>query len=160
MVKLKRLLGLIPLLAGCYSYTPITPAAAPAGAEVRARITGAASDRIAPLLGTFDNRVLVGSVVENNSGSILLQVPMGAMPNVTTSVVPLQTRIPVAPSDLVSLEQRKVDVRRTTLLAGVLAAGIGLGVSAALHYGGGGEAGRDPPDPPPINRIPILRFHF
>ena len=160
MARLKRPLCVVPLLASCYSYTPIAPTAVPAGAEVRARITGAASDRVAPLLGTFDNRVLVGSVIENTAGTMLLEVPLGAMPNVATGVVPLQTRIPVGPADLVSLEQRKVDVRRTTLLAGVIAAGVGFGAAAALNYGGGGDAGRQPPDPPPINRIPILRFHF
>jgi hypothetical protein len=162
MVKLKRSLGLMPLLVGCYSYTPIEAAVAPAGSEVRARITGAASDRIAPLLGTFDNRVLVGSVVENKAGAMLLEVPTGAMPNVTASLVQLQTRVPLGPADLVSLERRKIDVRRTSLLAAGIAAGAALGVAAALRAGGEGDAGKGPPDPPPINRIPIpiWRVHF
>jgi hypothetical protein len=161
-VKLKGPLCLMPLLVGCYSYTPIEAAAAPAGSEVRARITGAASDRVAPLLGTFDNRVLVGSVVENNAGAILLEVPTGAMPNVTTSLVQLQTRVPIVPTDLVSLERRKLDVTRTAMLAGAIAAGVAVGVTAALHAGGEGDAGKSPADPPPINRIPIpiWRFHF
>ncbi|HEY9228643.1 MAG TPA: hypothetical protein VIP11_18455 [Gemmatimonadaceae bacterium] len=145
----------LPLLAACYSYAPIEPSAAPAGSEVRARITGAASDRVAPLLGTFDNRVLVGNVVENTAGAMVLQVPTGAMSNVTTSVVPLQTRVPLVPTDLVSLERRNVDVVRTSLLAGVLAAGIAAGVHIALGAGGKSEPGRGPTDPPPINRIPI-----
>jgi hypothetical protein len=61
-----------------------------------------------------------------------------------------------------SLERRKVDVRRTTLLAGAIAVGVAVGVTAALHAGGGGEEGKGPPDPPPINRIPIpiWRFRF
>jgi hypothetical protein len=160
MVKLKRPLWLMPLFASCYSYTPIAPASAPGGAEVRARITGAASDRIAPMLGTFDTRVLVGSVVENNAGSILLQIPMGAMPNVSSTVVPLQTRIPIAAGDLVSLEQRRLDRKRTSLLAGLVVGGVALGVSAALNYGGGGEQGQQPPDPPPIQRIPLVRLRF
>jgi hypothetical protein len=162
MAKLKRPLYLMPLLVGCYAYTPIEPAAAPAGSEVRARITGAASDRIAPLLGTFDNRVLVGSVVENNAGAMLLEVPTGAMPNVTTSLVQLQTRVPLVPADLMSLERRKLDVTRTTMLVGAIAAGVAVGVTAALHAGGEGDAGKGPSDPPPINRIPIpiWRFHF
>jgi hypothetical protein len=64
-----------PLVVGCYSYTPITPAAAPTGSEVRVQITGAASDRVGPLLHSFDTRVLIGSVVENNAGDLVLQVP-------------------------------------------------------------------------------------
>lgn len=154
-VKLKQTLWLMPLLAGCHSYAPIEPAAAPVGTEVRARITGAASDRVAPLLGTFDNRVLVGSVIENNAGTMLLEVPTGAMPNVAEGVIRMQTRLPLVSTDLVSLERRRLDVRRTTLLAGVIAAGVAAGVHAALRAGGSGDPGRGPSEPPPINRIPI-----
>ena len=160
MVKLQRSLALMVLLAGCYSYARIEPGAAPAGLEVRARITGAASDRIAPMLGTFDTRVLEGSVVENNAGAMVLQVPTGAMSNVTTDLVQLQTRVPLTPGDFVSLERRRVDVTRTSLLAGAIAVGVGLGVHVALRAGGGGEPGKGPPDPPPINRIPIWRLRF
>jgi hypothetical protein len=99
-------------------------------------------------------------VVENNGGSIVLQVPIGAMPNVTEVLVPLQTRIPLAATDMVSLERRNVDVARTTMFAGAIVAGLGLGVIAALHAGSGGEEGKGPPEPPPINRIPIWRFRF
>ena len=160
MVRLKRPLYLVPFVAGCYSYAPIEPAAAPAGSEVRARITGAASDRIAPLLGTFDNRILVGSVVENDAGTMVLQVPTGAMSNVAASVVQLKSRVPVVPGDLVSLERRAVDVRRTSLLVGGILAGIAAGVTVALRSGGEGDPGKGPPDPPPINRIPIWRLRF
>jgi hypothetical protein len=162
MVKLKRPLYAIPLLMGCYSYTQIDPVAAPVGSEVRARITGAASDRVAPLIGSFDNRVLVGSVVENNAGAMLLQVPTGAMPNVTASVVPLQTRVPLSAADLVGLERRTIDRTRTTILISALAVGIAAGVTAALRTGGDTDAGKGPPEPPPINLIPIRiwQLHF
>ena len=108
----------MPLFVGCYSYTPIEVATVPTGSEVRARITGAASDRVAPLLGTFDTRVLIGNVVENNAGTMVLEVPTGAMPNVVASVVPLHARIPLAAADMVSLEQRKLDVSRTSISRG------------------------------------------
>jgi hypothetical protein len=99
MANLKRNLWLLPVVAGCYSYTPITPAAAPTGSEVRARITGAASDRVGPLLHSFDTRVLIGNVVENNAGAMVLQVPLGAMSNVAETIVPLQTRVPLTAAD-------------------------------------------------------------
>jgi hypothetical protein len=150
----------MPLMVGCYSYTPITPAAAPTGSEVRARITGAASDRVSPLLHSFDTRVLVGNIVENNAGSMILQVPMGAMPNIAETIVPLQTRIPLAAADVVSLEQRKLDATRTTILIGGIAAGVVAGVAVALKAGGGAEAGKGPDEPPPIIRIPIWRFRI
>jgi hypothetical protein len=161
MVSMKRSLFLLPLLGGCFSYMPIDPATVPTGTEVRARITGAASDRVAPLLGTFDTRVITGNVVENNSGAMVLDVSMGAMPNVSASVVPLRTRVPIGASDLVSLEQRRMDVGRTALLGGVIAAGVGAGAVLAIRAGGGkGDPGNGPPEPPPIIRIPVWRLHF
>jgi len=160
MVSLKRSLCLMPLMIACYSYTPISPAAAPAGSEVRARITGAASDRVGPLLHSLDTRVLTGSVVENNAGAMVLQVPLGAMPNITETIVPLQTRIPLAAADLVSLEQRRLDATRTTILIGGIVAGVAAGVAVALKAGGGAEPGKSPDEPPPIVRIPIWRIRM
>src|SRR5829696_8030248 len=109
---LNRKLLVLPMagLVGCHSYQPIEPAAAPPGTEVRARITGAASDRVAPLIGSFDTRVLVGSVVDNSNGVMTLEVPTGGLPNVAEAVVRLRTRVPLVPTDLVGLEQRKLDV--------------------------------------------------
>jgi hypothetical protein len=161
MANLKRTLCVLPVMAGCYSYTPITPAAAPAGSEVRARITGAASDRVAPLLHSLDTRVLIGSVVENNAGEMVLQVPLGAMPNVAETIVPLQTRIPLAAADLVSLERRKLDVPRTTILVrrnrGWTRGGNRLWRSRQVAEP---EPGRTPEEPPPIVRIPIWRIRI
>jgi hypothetical protein len=154
------LIAVTPLLAGCYSYAAIPPTSVPVGTEVRARITGAASDRVAPLVGSLDTRELVGNVVENNAGTMTLQVPMGAMPNVSASVVPLQTRVPLFPTDLVSLEQRKLDVKRTSVFTAAILAGVGVGVGVALRGGGGAEEGKGPPDPPPINRIPLPIWVF
>ena len=158
-VRLAAGICLLASSVGCYSYTQIEPAAVPAGSEVRVRLTGAASDRVAPLIGSFD-RVLVGNVAENSAGSLVLQLPMGAMPNVTADVVRMQTRVPVVPADLVSLERRRLDRTRTSLLVGAIALGVAGGVSAALRAGGGGEQGRSPEDPPPINLIPLVRLRF
>jgi len=147
-------------LVGCYSYQPIAMSAAPAGTEVRARITGAASDRVAPLIGSFDNRVLDGNVVENSSGVITLEVPTGGLPNVSETVIRLRTRVPLMPADLVALERRKLDVGRTVLLGGAVAAAVSAGVALAIRSGEDPQPGKTPTDPPPINRIPIWRFHF
>lgn len=147
-------------LVGCYSYQPIEASTAPVGAEVRARITGAASDRVAPLIGSFDTRVLVGSIVENNGGAMLLEVPNGAMPNVTDGVVQLHARVPISPSDLVSIERRKLDVGRTVLLVGGIAAGVSAGVALALRAGADPQPGNGPTEPPPILRIPIHVIRF
>ena len=147
-------------LVGCYSYRAITPEAAPLGTEVRARITGAASDRVAPLIGSLDTRVLVGNVVGNSNGTMTLEVPTGGAPNVTASVVRLHARVPIAPADLVALEQRRLDVGRTMLFGGAVAGGVGLGVALALKAAADPQPGKLPTDPPPITRIPILQIRF
>lgn len=147
-------------LVGCYSYRPIEPAKAPPGTDVRARITGAASDRVAPLIGSFDTRILVGSVIENANGMMTLEVPTGGVSNVSQSVVRLHTRIPIAPADLVGLERRTLDIRRSVLLGGTVAAGLGLSVALALRAAADPQPGRFPTDPPPITRIPLLRLGF
>ena len=162
MTMLKGTWRLVPIActAACYSYTPIQPAAAPPGIDVRARITGAAFDRVAPMLGTFDSRILVGNVVENNNGSMMLEVPNGAAPNVPSDVVQTHARIPLSPNDLVSLEERKLSVPRTLLLTGGIVAVVGAAAGLALRSGADPQPGNVTPEPPPITRIPIFRFHF
>ena len=147
-------------VVGCYSYRPIDPAMTPVGTEVRARITGAASDRVAPLVGSLDTRVLVGNVVENNSGAMTLEVATGAMPNAAESVVRLHARVPIVPTDLVGLEQRKLDVGRTWMLGGAVAAGVAAGVALGIRAAADPQPGKVPTEPPPITRIPIWRLHF
>ena len=155
-----RPLMLLPLLAGCYNYAKVEPGAVTAGMEVRAQITGAASDRIAPLISSFDTRVLTGNVVENKNGELVLEVAKGAMPNVSEAVVPLRQRIPLNPGDFMSLETRRLDVARTSLFAAGVAAGIAAIGIAALKSHGEGTVGDPGPQPPPVNRIPVIRFHF
>lgn len=154
--------ALLPVfgLVGCYSYQPIEAAAVPVGTEVRARITGAASDRVAPMLGTFDVRTLTGSVTENQNGSMMLEVPNGARANVTEDVVTLHARIPIVPADLVSLERRKLDVGRTIALGAGIVGGVSLGVALALRSGADPQPGNLPNEPPPILRIPIGIIRF
>jgi hypothetical protein len=157
-----RIRNLVPLLGlvGCYSYQPIEAAAVPVGMEVRARITGAASDRVAPMLHAIDVRTLVGNVTENTNGSMMLEVPNGAMPNVIEGVVPLRARVPIAPTDLVTLERRRLDVGRTMILGAGIAGGVSLGVALALRNGADPQPGNVPNQPPPITRIPIGIIRF
>jgi hypothetical protein len=154
-VKITHTLLLTPFVAGCYTYSVIAPGTAPIGIEVRARITGAASDRVAPQLGTFDTREVTGNIVENRNGELLLDVELGTRPNVSASTGPLHTRVSLAPADMLDLSQRRLDRTRTGLLVGGILAGVGAGVALALRSGGGGDIGKGPPEPPPINRIPI-----
>lgn len=156
MRTLAPALGLI----GCYSYQPIEAAAVPVGMEVRAHITGAASDRVAPMLHSLDVRTLVGSVTENINGSMMLEVPNGAMSNMTEGVVALRARVPITPSDLVTLERRKLDVGRTMILGAGIVGGVSAGIALALRAGADPQPGNLPNEPPPIARIPIGIIRF
>jgi hypothetical protein len=161
MLTLKRTLLLSPLLVGCYTYAPIEPATAPVGTEVRAHISGAASDRIAPIIQAFNTRVLNGKIDENKSGDIVLEVPTGAMLNTGDVIAPLVSRVPLQRGDVVQLETRRISGVRTGLMIGSIAAVVGIASYLALNAGSDG--GRVPPDGgggPPINRIPVLRLHF
>ena len=155
-----RLVLLSPFVLGCYSYTPITPEAASPGIDVRARITGAASDRVSPVLGSFDTREVTGNIVENRGGQMVVDVPLGTRPNIAENAGPLHRTVSLAPGDVVSLDQRRLDVTRTSLLVGGILAGLGAGVAVALHSRGTNESGNGPTDPPTIARIPIRVWGF
>jgi hypothetical protein len=161
MSMLKRSLFLSPLVVGCYSYAPIDPAAAPVGTEVRAHISGAASDRIAPIIQQFNQRVLTGKIDENNAGAMTLEVQTGAALNSGNVIAPLMQRVPLDRADVVQLETRQLSPVRTAAMMGLVAAGTALAAYGALH--GRGDSSGDEgttTGPPPINRIPIFRFHF
>lgn len=161
MSMLKRSLFLSPFVVGCYSYAPIDPAAAPVGTEVRAHISGAASDRIAPIIQQFNQRVLTGKVDENNAGAMTLEIQTGAALNSGNTIAPLMQRVPLDRGDVVQLETRRLSTARTAVMMAAVAGGTALAAYAALRGRGdssgdnGGTGG-----PPPINRIPIIRFHF
>ena len=157
---LKRSLLLSPLVIGCYSYTPIEPAAVPVGTDVRAHISGAASDRIAPIIGQFNQRVISGKLDEKNGNEMTLEVQTGAAPNTGNIVVPLMQRVPLNRDEVTQLETRRLSPIRTGLLVGVLGVGASIAAYAALQHGGGGSGEVGGGGPPPINRIPVIKFHF
>jgi hypothetical protein len=160
MSTLKRSLFLSPFLVGCYSYTPIETSSAPVGTEVRAHISGAASDRIAPIIGSFNTRVLTGKIDENNAGNMTLEVQSGAVLNTGTAIAPLMQRVPLAQGDVTALEQRRLDVTKTSVFVGAIGAGVALAAYFALNAGGHSDPGPGDPGGPPINRIPVIRFRF
>lgn len=156
----KRSLFVVPLLAGCYNYTPIAPTTVQPGVEVRATINGAASDRVAPITGTFDNRLLTGNVIENNGGTLVVEIPTGAVPNTGASVVQMHQRVNLAPADMVRLETRKLDVGRTSLLASAIVAGAAAAAIAVVHASTSHSSDPIIDNGNPINLIPVLKFRF
>ncbi|MGH7476284.1 MAG: hypothetical protein ACRELD_08345 [Longimicrobiales bacterium] len=139
-------------LTGCYTYIPVEPGSAPAGAEVRARITAAEAQRLANIRGSA-SRSLEATVESRNDGSLLLRVPVAERQSART-VEAIHQRIEVLDSEILELELRQLDRTRT---AAVIAGGaLALGAAAVIGFQGS-EPGGEPPDggTPPEARIPL-----
>jgi hypothetical protein len=146
------------LVCGCYRYAPVETHAIAPGAGVRARITPAASQRVAPLLGVSEPRVLVGSLVDRQGDDLIIEVPTAASAEVGSTVQQLFQRVALAPSDVTEVETRTLDRTRTAAVVGLATAAA---VAVAIKYLRG-EPGLDHPSTgsPPEQRIPLFRFHF
>jgi len=146
------------LVAGCYTYTPIQPSALSPGVGVRARVSAATAERIAPLLGTTDARVVTGTLIENASGTLIVEVPTIVQAGVGTSTQSLYQRISIAPGDVLELESRTLDRTRTAVVVGIAAAIGGSAAIAALH----GSPGNDKPPggTSTDSRIVVWRWHY
>lgn len=122
-------LGLAPIFTGaCFSYAPIEPGDVQPGMSVRARISPAASERIAPLLGMSDARLLTGRYIASTNDTLIVEVPTVAADAVAVNQV-LHQRVSIARADLRELESRRLDRQRTVLIS---AAGAAIIVTVLL----------------------------
>jgi hypothetical protein len=156
---MKRLAVLTPVwLAGCYTYAPVQSSALSPGTGVRARVSATAAERVAPLLGVSDARVLTGTLIDNQSGTLIVEVPTIAQASVGSAGQSLNQRISIAPGDLVEIESRKLDRRRTGLVVGAAAVVAASATIAALKGGPGLD--RPPGGSSTDAKIPIWRLRF
>jgi hypothetical protein len=153
------LLSVLPLLAGCYTYAPIEPVRVQPGTSVRARVSGTAAARLAPLLGTTDARVVSGRLIDTRADTMIVEVPTVVPTTVGGATETLHQRVSIPRTDLVELETRRLDRFRTTAIAGGVALVVGAIVITSLDNdpgtdgppGGGG--GTDA-------RLPLWRLRF
>jgi hypothetical protein len=156
---MKRLAVLTSIwLAGCYTYAPVQSSALSPGTGVRARVSATAAERVAPLLGVSDARVLTGTLIDNQSGTLIVEVPTIAQASVGSSGQSLNQRISIAPGDLVEIESRKLDRRRTGLVVGAAAVVAASATIAALKGGPGLD--RPPGGSSTDAKIPLWRLRF
>lgn len=147
------------LLAGCYRYAPLPPAAAATpGAEVRLYLTPDGSRRVAPTLGA-QTTVVTGRAERGpgergpdergrNDALLLLVSSTTRAYGGTTQWVGERVAIPL---DAIAQSERRVVDRPRSLLAGggvALAAVAGYAILRAVR-GGGSSAGGDPPPATP-----------
>ncbi len=145
--------------AGCYHYSSVETTGVEAGSGVRARISPTAAERIAPLLGMGPQRVLTGTVVERNSSGLIIEVPTAAQQGVEGSTQTLYQRVTLAPADVVEIERRTLDTKKTALIVGSVTA-VALSVVIKQMRGGPGIDSPPPSSGGNESRIPILRFRF
>jgi len=145
-------------LAACYTYAPIQSSSVSPGVGVRARVSASAAEQVAPLLGMTDARVLTGTLVDNRSGVLVVEVPTVAQSGTGSAAQNLYQRISIAPGDLVELESRKLDRKRTALVIGAAAIIGGSATIAALKGGPGLD--RPPGGSSSDAKIPFWRLHF
>jgi hypothetical protein len=137
----RSLLSVLPLLVGCYAYAPIEPAGIQPGTGVRARVTGAAADRLAPLLGTTNARLVSGKLVDTRADTMIVEVATVVPPTVGGAMERLHQRVSIPRTDLVELETRRLDRFRTAAVAGGVALVVGVVVLKSLD----GDPGSDRP---------------
>lgn len=126
-------------LSGCFSYIPIEPGDVEPGLSVRARVSPAASSRIAPLLGASDARQLNGTFINHASDTLIVEVPTVLTDAREFGRTPNQ-RVSIPRGDLLELEVRKLDRFRTYGLA----AGAAIVIGGALIKSLKGEPGKEP----------------
>ena len=136
----RSILPILPLVVACYRYAPIEPAMVRPGTSVRARLSAAAAEPIAPLLGGTDARLLNGTVVENRLDTMIVEVPAVLRADVGTSTEVLHQRVSIPRAGLFELETRRLDRGRTAALAGAVTVLAAVVVVRSLRSDPGKEA--------------------
>ncbi len=158
---LRKLLTILCLLAtsACHTFRPVVIDDLTPGQTVRARITGAFSDSLSPIL-LRDVREFEGIVVENAGSSVLMEIPV----NQTLSGMRFETlsqRVEIPAAEFLDLELKELDRGRTFLAVGLAVAAVGGFILAQLNKGGGGGSSGGPGGPQdaifpaPIISVPI-----
>lgn len=140
---------------GCYSYTRVQAGEVQPGTTVRARISAAAGDRVAPLLGEAP-RVLTGKVISDVRDTVIVEVPHVTQAEIGSSVQTLHQRVALSKGEVIEWEIRSLNRPRTYALAG----GLTAGAIALLIKSLGGEpgSGRTPGDGGVDALVPLFRI--
>ena len=110
------------LLAGCYTYRPIATAAPPQGTRVSAQLTGQGSVDLSGQVGP-DVLHIEGDVVEvDSSGMELVVREIESFRGIRSDWHGEHVRIPRAA--MAGMQERKLSVGGTSLMGGVMAAGL------------------------------------
>lgn len=149
-------LALLGAAAGCYTFEPVPLSELQPQMGVRARLSVEQSEAFQDALPNQD-RLLEGTVVENGSDHLMLQVP------VSTLVAPgrfetIGQRLEIPNSGILEVERKELDRTRTYIAVGVGGVVVGAILYQIFEGKFGGDTQNRPPGPVettfPI-RIPI-----
>ncbi len=142
-----RSLTLVLLLAlgGCYTYSPTSFDLLSEGAEIRARLSAVAVDRLDDVLPT-DSRVVQGKVVERDGGSLFVDVTVVSSLR-GMRLTSLHQRIQLNRDGVLDLELRTFSRGRTWAASGIMGAAIGFFIYKQLLQDSGGPGSTGGGDP-------------
>ncbi|HSM59909.1 MAG TPA: hypothetical protein VK849_03885 [Longimicrobiales bacterium] len=136
---------LVPLLlAGCYTYTPVEPSIAPAGSDVRVRVTRGVPLEVGMLPVEQDGGLLRGRLLEGAPPDTLLCSVALASPVDGATDRRLRGTVTIPVEAVETLEVRRLDRVRTGVLVGASAVIAAVLVDAAFDIRGGKEGTDDP----------------
>ena len=146
------LFGALPLLASCYTYTPLKATELREGEDIRVRVNSTYAKELEPLLGLQDARVVAGALIKNLPDTLIVEVPTVVQADIGNATQTLRQRVSIPRSELVDLEMRTLDRVRTGTVVAVATVGIGVLIVKSLRKdpgvegtpGGGGPEFRRP----------------
>ena len=146
--------------SACYTFRPVGVDELTAGLTVRARVTGAFSDSLSPIL-LRDARDFEGVVVENAGSSVFMDVPIEQQ---VTGLrrEELSQRVEIPDAAFVDLEVKEFNRGQTIGLVLLGAAALGAFVAVQFAKQSGGASGGGPGGPQdailplPIISVPVV----
>ena len=146
--------------SACHTFRPVVVDELISGQTVRARITGAFSDSLSPIL-LRDAREFEGVVIENAGSTVLMEIPV-EQSLAGLRFETLSQRVEIPDAAFVGLEIKELDRARTF---GAVALGVGAlagFVVAQFNKQSGGASGGGPGGPLdaifplPIISVPVV----
>ena len=138
---------LLPLLIGCYRFTPIEGPAPERGQDIRLVLSDEGSVRMAPMIGPRIDAI-DGRVLEPGDTAIVLAV-QAVVARGGRSMNWSQERLAIPRAAVASIGTRTLDRKRTWIVAGLSVLGVlalgdvfGLGTGFDGLLGGGGDGGK------------------
>jgi hypothetical protein len=156
---MRRLTPLLFLsLSACYTYAPVQAATVTPGTSVRARISATAAERVAPLIGVNDARLLTGKFAGTDAAGFLVEVPTTTQVGPAGSLQSLAQRISIPRGDMLEIERRTLYRGRTAAVVGGAAV---IGIATAINVLRGERGSDRPPGGTSTDtRIPVVRWRF